>query len=69
MSVSEYAKICSEKLKDASPKLIMQGLGEVLDNQKQKSFVKSKLLMETTQALDLFAAFPQIVRSLHLFLK
>lgn len=62
-SVSEYAKICSEKLKDASPKLIMQGLGEVLDNQKQKSFVKSKLLMETTQALDLFSAFPQIVRS------
>lgn len=62
-SVSEYAKSCSEMLKGTSPKIIMQGLGEVLDNHKQKIFVKSKLLPETIQALELFAAFPQIVKS------
>lgn len=59
-SVSEYAKWCSKRVRESSPKLLMQGLGEVIDNTQTKSFVKTKLIEETAQALELFAAFPQI---------
>jgi hypothetical protein len=38
----------------------MQGLGEVVDDTRTKNFIKIKLIEETAQALDLFAAFPQI---------
>lgn len=38
----------------------MQGLGEVIDDLRTKNFVKTKLIDETVQALELFAAFPQI---------
>lgn len=40
----------------------MQGLGEVIDDTRTKNFVKTKLIEETAQALELFAAFPQIER-------
>lgn len=59
-SVSEYAKWCSKRVRESSPKLLMQGLGEVIDDTQTKSFVKTKLIEETAQALELFAAFPQI---------
>ena len=59
-SASEYAAWCAERLKEASPKLIMQGLGEVLDDARAKSFVRNHLLEQTAEALRLFAAFPQI---------
>ena len=49
-----------EKLRTASPKMLMQGLGEVIDN-KTKVFVRSKLIEETATALELFAAIPLIV--------
>lgn len=38
----------------------MQGLGEVIDDTKTKSFVKNKLMDETISALKLFSLFPQI---------
>lgn len=38
----------------------MQGLGDVIDDTQTKNFVKTKLIDETAQALELFAAFPQI---------
>jgi len=38
----------------------MQGLGEVVDDNQTKSFIKTKLIEETAQELELFAAFPQI---------
>ena len=57
-SVSEYASWCAERVREASPKLLMQGLGEVLNDAKTKTFVKSKLVDETASALELFAAFP-----------
>ena len=59
-TVSEYAAWCSQRVREGSPKLLMQGLGEVIDDSRTKNFVKTRLIEETTQALELFAAFPQI---------
>jgi predicted nucleotidyltransferase component of viral defense system len=59
-SVSEYAAWCAEHVREASPKLLMQGLGEVLNDAKSKNFVKNKLIEETSSALELFASFPLI---------
>lgn len=59
-SVSEYAALCAERIKETSPKLLMQGLGEVIDDTKTKSFVKNKMIDETISALKLFSLFPQI---------
>ncbi len=59
-TVAEYAAWCSQRVRDASPKLLMQGLGEVIDDTRTKIFVKTRLIEETAQALELFAAFPQI---------
>jgi predicted nucleotidyltransferase component of viral defense system len=59
-TVSEYAAWCSQRVCEASPKLLMQGLGEVIDDTRTKNFVKTRLIEETAQALELFAAFPQI---------
>lgn len=59
-TVAEYAAWCSQRVRDASTKLLMQGLGEVIDDTRTKNFVKTRLIEETAQALELFAAFPQI---------
>lgn len=59
-TVADYAAWCAQRVLEASPKLLMQGLGEVIDDSRTKSFVKTKLIDETAQALELFAAFPQI---------
>ena len=59
-TVSEYAAWCSQRVREASPKLLMQGLGEVIDDTRTKNFVKTRLIEETAQALELFATFPQI---------
>lgn len=61
-SVSEYAAWCAEHIQEASPKLLMQGLGEVLNDTKTKTFVKNKLIAETTSALELFSSFPLIAK-------
>ena len=58
-TVAEYAMWCSQRVREASPKLLMQGLGEVIDDIRTKNFVKTKLIEETVQALELFATFPQ----------
>lgn len=58
-TVSEYAAWCSQRVREASPKLLMQGLGEVIDDSRTKNFVKTRLIEETAQALELFATFPQ----------
>lgn len=59
-SAAEYAEWCSKRVREASPKLLMQGLGEVIDDTRTKNFVKTKLIEETAQALELFASFPQL---------
>lgn len=61
-SVAEYAAWCANHVREASPKLLMQGLGEVLNDAKSKTFVKNKLIDETSSALELFSAFPIIYK-------
>ena len=61
-SVSEYAAWCAERVHEASPKLLMQGLGEVLNDNKSKAFVKDKLIGEASSALELFSVYPLIVK-------
>lgn len=61
-SVSEYAVWCAERVHEASPKLLMQGLGEVLNDNKSKAFVKDKLIGEASSALELFSVYPLIVK-------
>ena len=61
-SVAEYAAWCAEHVRAASPKLLMRGLGEVLNDAKSKTFVKNKLIDETSSALELFSAFPIIYK-------
>lgn len=58
--VAEYSEWCSGRVREASPKLLMQGLGEVIDDSRAKNFVKTRLIEETAQALELFASFPLI---------
>ncbi len=61
-SVSDYALWCAQRVHESSSKLMMQGLGEVLDDTRTKNFVKTKLIEETSQALELFATVPQIAK-------
>ena len=61
-SISEYAAWCAVHVREASSKLLMQGLGEVLNDTKSKTFVKNKLITETSSALELFSAFPLIAK-------
>ena len=61
LSVSEYAKQCAEKVRQYSPKVLMQGLGEVLIDNPSKDFARKQLIQETAAALELFAACPLIV--------
>ena len=61
-SISEYAAWCAERVREASPKLLMQGLGEVLNDTKSKTFVKNKLIEDTASALELFSTFPLIAK-------
>ena len=57
-SVADYASLCAERVRNSSPKELMQGLGELLDNTSTKSFVKNRLIEETAAALELFAISP-----------
>lgn len=61
-NVSEYASWCAEHVREISPKILMQGLGEVLNDVKSKNFVKNRLIEETSSALELFSAFPLIAK-------
>lgn len=61
-SVSEYAAWCAKHVHETSPKILMQGLGEVLNDAKSKTFVRNKLIDETLAALELFSSFPLIAK-------
>ena len=62
MSVGEYAAQCAKQVRSYSPRILMQGLGEVLLDNASKNFVRKQLLEETASALDLFALCPQIAK-------
>ena len=59
-SVSDYSAWCAEHVHETSSKILMQGLGEVLNDAKSKTFVKNRLIDDTSSALKLFSAFPLI---------
>jgi len=60
MPVSEYALKCAGQVRQYSPRMLMQGLGEVLPDNRTKNFARQSLLPETAAALELFAADPLI---------
>lgn len=62
MGAGEYSAWCAAHVRETSPKILMQGLGEVLDDAKSKAFVKNRLIEETASALELFSAFPLIAK-------
>ena len=62
-SVSEYASHCALQIRSYSPRMLMQGLGEVLLDNASKNFVRKQLLDETAAALELFAMYPQIANN------
>lgn len=59
---AEYAALCAEKLRETSPKLLMQGLGEVVEDGKTRAYIRGSLIDETAAALRLFAEFPLIAK-------
>ena len=61
-TVSEYATWCAKCVRETSSRLLMQGLGEVLNDTKSKTLVRDRLINETASALDLFAAFSLIAK-------
>lgn len=61
-SVSKYASQCAQQIRSYSPRVLMQGLGEVLLDNASKNFVRKHLIEETASALDLFAMYPQTAR-------
>ena len=63
-TVAEYAGWCANRVREASPKLLMQGLGEVIDDTRTKNFIKTKLIEETALPLELFATFPHIEKQI-----
>ena len=58
MSIGDYALQCANQIRSYSPRILMQGLGEVLLDNKSKTFVKQQLLSEAASALELFAMCP-----------
>lgn len=61
-SVDEYARQCAEHVRNASPKLLMQGLGDVVDDAKTRKIIRDNLIEDTATALELFATFPLIAQ-------
>lgn len=58
MSVADYAVHCAESVRKTSPRMLMQGIGELIGDEKQKSFVKNHLIEETASNLELFSLSP-----------
>lgn len=61
-SVSDYCKQCAEIVRATSSKTLMQGLGEVLFDNDSKRFVRTKLIAEVAEALQLFSLYPLIAQ-------
>ncbi len=59
-SVSDFASDCAQLVKSYNPRILMQGLGEVLLDNVSKNFVRKQLLQETASSLELFAMVPLI---------
>jgi predicted nucleotidyltransferase component of viral defense system len=55
-SVSDFALQCAQKVRGYSPRILMQGLGEVLMDNTSKNFARQQLIPETVSSLELFAS-------------
>ena len=60
LDVTDYAILCAERVRNTSPKTLVQGLGELLDGNVTKSFVKNSMIEETASLLELFSLSPII---------
>jgi predicted nucleotidyltransferase component of viral defense system len=57
MQYVDYLQKCIEHLESMNDKGLLQGLGEIMDNE-MKKFVKTKLRKETTDLLRFYKDFP-----------
>lgn len=62
LSLTDYLTMCAQRVRETSPKMLMQGLGEVLLDNQSKNFVKKQLIEETAAGLELFAMCPLIAK-------
>lgn len=60
MSVNDYALQCAKQVGAYSSRILMQGLGEVLPDNKSKNFARRQLIPETAVALEIFSLCPLI---------
>lgn len=64
-NVSEFASDCAKLVRSYNPRILMQGLGEVLLDTPSKNFVRKQLLEEAAAGLELFAMVPLIAAIEH----
>jgi Zn-dependent M16 (insulinase) family peptidase len=57
MPIKDYLDKCIQSLESISDRILLQGLGELMDN-KMKRFVKTKLRPEVISLLKLYQNFP-----------
>ena len=60
--LEDYCIGCANQVRSYNPRILMQGLGEVLLDNQSKKFVRNNLLTETAAALELFAMYPLRVK-------
>ena len=56
--VEEFSLQCANQVRNYNPRILMQGLGDVLQDTASKNFVRQKLLSETATGLELFSMYP-----------
>ncbi len=59
-NIAQYIMDMADEVSSYSPKILMQGIGEVLQDSSSKTFVKNRLLSETSTLLNLFALNPLV---------
>lgn len=59
-NIAQYIMDMADEVSGYSPKILMQGIGEVLQDSSSKTFVKNRLLSETSTLLNLFALNPLV---------
>lgn len=59
-NIAQYIMDMADEVSGYSQKILMQGIGEVLQDSSSKTFVKNRLLSETSTLLNLFALNPLV---------
>jgi len=58
LPLPEFLTMCARRVRQTSPRSLMQGLGELLEDNQTKTFVKQQLIEQTAANLELFALCP-----------